>query len=89
MKALITGASSGIGRDMSRYLSELGYDLVIVARRKELLEELKTELRTEVKIECVDISNKENCIELFERNKAEAKARYDYLKKLVTLYETE
>lgn len=69
MKALITGASSGIGRDMSRYLSELGYDLVIVARRKELLEELKTELRTEVKIECVDISNKENCIELFERNK--------------------
>ena len=38
MKALVTGASSGIGRDMSRYLSELGYDLVIVARRKELLE---------------------------------------------------
>ena len=39
MRALITGASSGIGRDMSRYLSNLGYDLVIVARRKELLEE--------------------------------------------------
>ena len=41
MKALITGASSGIGRDMARYLSKLGWDLVIVARRKELLEELK------------------------------------------------
>ena len=41
MKALITGASSGIGRDMARYLSKLGYDLVIVARRQGLLEELK------------------------------------------------
>lgn len=69
MKALITGASSGIGRDMARYLSELGYDLVIVARRKELLEELKKELKTEVKIECVDVSNEENCFNLFERNK--------------------
>ena len=69
MRALITGASSGIGRDMSRYLSELGYDLVIVARRKELLEELKSELKTDIRIECVDISNKENCEALFERNK--------------------
>ena len=69
MKALITGASSGIGRDMARYLSNLGYDLVIVARRKELLEELKNDLKTDVKIECVDISSKKNCVDLFERNK--------------------
>ena len=41
MKALVTGASSGIGRDIARYLSTLGYDLVIVARRENLLEELK------------------------------------------------
>lgn len=69
MKALITGASSGIGRDMARYLSGLGYDLIIVARRKELLEELKKELKTNVEIECVDISNKENCIALYEKHK--------------------
>lgn len=41
MWALVTGASSGIGRDMSRYLYNLGYSLVIVARDKTKLEELK------------------------------------------------
>lgn len=46
-----------------------GYDLVVVARRKELLEELQKELETNVKIECLDISNYENCIKLFEENK--------------------
>lgn len=44
MWALVTGASSGIGRDMSRYLYDLGYNLIIVARNKNGLEELKKEL---------------------------------------------
>lgn len=69
MKALITGASSGIGRDMARYLSGLGYDLVIVARRQELLEELKKDLKTNVEIEVSDVSKEENCIKLFEKYK--------------------
>ena len=46
-----------------------GYDLVIVARRKDLLEELKKELNTVIKVECLDISKQENCIKLFEQNK--------------------
>ena len=41
MKALITGASSGIGRDMAKILSEKGYDLVLVARDEEKLQEVK------------------------------------------------
>ena len=44
MWALITGASSGIGRDMARYLYRLGYNLIIVARNVDKLNELKEEL---------------------------------------------
>lgn len=69
MKALITGASSGIGRDIAKYLSKKGYDLVIVARRVELLEELKKELETNVEIVNLDISSVENCTKLFEEHK--------------------
>ena len=46
MWALVTGASSGIGRDMARYLYSLGYNLILVARDKERMEELRTELYT-------------------------------------------
>ena len=69
MKALITGASSGIGRDIAKELSLRGYDLIIVARRTELLEELKKELNTNIEIVSLDISKRENCEKLFEEHK--------------------
>ena len=59
--ALITGASSGIGKDMSRELAKLGYNLILVARDKEKLEELKKELHVETTIIYTDLSNSENC----------------------------
>ena len=44
MKALITGGSSGIGYSMAKYLSSLGYDLILVSRDKEKLQKIQKEL---------------------------------------------
>ena len=69
MKALITGASSGIGREMAIYLSELGYDLVVVARSKDKLEALKQAVNTKVSIYEYDLSDTNNCYKLYEKTK--------------------
>lgn len=69
MKALITGASSGMGRDMAKILSQKGYDLILVARDEKMLEEVKKQLKTEARIVAMDISKEENCKKLYEENK--------------------
>ena len=53
--ALITGASGGIGRDLARIHAAQGGDLVIVARRREALEEVKQELESKhgVSVMCI------------------------------------
>jgi hypothetical protein len=43
--ALVTGASAGLGEEFSRQLSKRGHRLVLVARRKERLDELAKDLR--------------------------------------------
>lgn len=71
MKALITGASSGIGRDMAYYLADLGYDLILVARRKERLEEIKEKVKVNVQILVLDLLKEENVYKLHEQVKKE------------------
>jgi uncharacterized protein len=53
-QALVTGASSGIGRELTRLLAADGYDLAIVGRDSHALEELSGELRAEygVSVHC-------------------------------------
>lgn len=73
MKVLITGASSGIGRDIAREFAKLKYDIVLVARNVERMEALKTELEKEYNVKVnyhsVDLTNRENCINLYDKEK--------------------
>ena len=70
MIALITGASSGLGRSFAKILAKRGFDLVLVARRRPRLIELKQELTEDygvrVKVLPHDLSKPEECIQLFE-----------------------
>lgn len=70
MKAIITGASSGIGKDMAKILSQKGYELVLVARNEEKLNQVKEELNnTKIQAISMDLSEEENCKKLYEQVK--------------------
>lgn len=64
MKILITGASSGLGRDMAKILGKNKNELVLVARDEEKLKEVKEEIeKNESKVQTIsmDLSSSENC----------------------------
>lgn len=70
MKVLITGASSGIGRDLAKVLSNNYDEMILVGRDKERLEDLKKDINnSNVKIVSTDLSNVDNCIKLYNDNK--------------------
>ena len=73
MKALITGASSGIGRDIAIELSKRGYDLILVARDEEKLEDvskkIKEKANVNIEIQPMDLSKEENCKILHDKYK--------------------
>lgn len=72
MKALITGASSGIGRDMARYLSSLGWELILTARNEENLAKLQNELKTNVQIISLDLADEKSVFELYNHCKGQS-----------------
>lgn len=73
MIALVTGASSGIGRDIARSLAKHGINVIITARRRDRLETLKQELirdyGVKVHIIVADLADTKQCIELHRRVK--------------------
>lgn len=65
MKALVTGASSGIGKEIAYYLDKLGYELILVARDKEKLEEVQKKLSKKSKIVLIDLANEKKIKDLY------------------------
>lgn len=71
MKALITGASSGIGASLAIEFAKEGYDLVLVARSEDKLREVKARIGDKVQVELypLDLTNIDNCKKLYENYK--------------------
>ncbi len=70
MIALVTGASSGIGRDIARELAKRGYNIIAVARNEDELNQLKIELEEKYKINVdvkpMNLIDREGCKKLHE-----------------------
>ncbi len=72
MKVLITGASSGLGKQFAKIYYSKGCDLILVARNIDKLNKLKRELELEksnskIEIVSLDLSKEENCENLVNR----------------------
>ena len=66
MKAIITGATSGIGEELANVLYDMGSSLILVGRNKEKLEALKKKMGRKCEIIEMDLSSTYNCMELYE-----------------------
>ncbi len=80
--ALITGASSGIGKELAKIHAERGGDLILVARREDKLAELKKEIQSEhnseVKTISKDLSKSGSAKQLYDEVRS-ANLQVDYL----------
>lgn len=73
MKVLITGASSGIGKDFAYEFAKQKYQLILVARDKNKLEKVREDLtkKYSANVKCIyiDLENEKNCFDLYEKER--------------------
>lgn len=67
--AVITGASSGIGKEFAKILDKQHYNLVLIARRVDRLETLAKQLDTNCLVIKADLNNETECHDLFNQIK--------------------
>ena len=81
-QALVTGASDGIGLEFCKILAERGYDLILVARRQQLLDTASRQLSADYGVRCEvivgDLSLPKAAQKLFD-NTQERDLRVDFL----------
>lgn len=71
MTALVTGASSGIGRDIARRLGKMGVRLIITGRDESKLEAIRQEIgANRVKVITADMSRRGECFRLYREASA-------------------
>lgn len=66
MKALVTGASSGIGLEIAKYLDSLEYELILIAHDEKKLENATKCLKNKARIIAMDLAKIENVKSLYE-----------------------
>lgn len=64
--AVITGASSGIGREIALVLDSIGYETILVARRIDRLLELSERMKNNTTVICADLSEQGECERVFD-----------------------
>lgn len=71
VKALITGATSGIGKEMALLLAKEGWSLILASRDSRKMRQIQKKLPVPVQIVEVDLSKEADCFRLYETVKAE------------------
>ena len=69
--AIITGAGTGVGKATAIKLSDAGFSVILIGRRKEKLEETKTECNDQALVLPMDVSNEvdvKKCFEMIKKN---------------------
>ncbi|MBP3310059.1 MAG: SDR family NAD(P)-dependent oxidoreductase, partial [Ruminococcus sp.] len=66
MKALVTGATSGIGQSIARKLSERGWELILTGRNEDVLRSMQDELGSNTEIIAAELSDKNEVLRLYD-----------------------
>ncbi|MBQ9957155.1 MAG: SDR family NAD(P)-dependent oxidoreductase [Ruminococcus sp.] len=66
MKALITGATSGIGLAVAENLSKRGWELILTGRNQKALEDISQRLGNNTQFICADLSRKEDVLKVYD-----------------------